>query len=134
MPIEFDDTAARLLGVCAVQDAEPLLAWLEEDEARRIDAAGLTHPHTAVMQVLLAKARPIAALPEDPAVRAWFEPLLTAQGATIAAAAEEDARAGAPAGEDAPAEELDAEEAAAPEEEAAAQEEATAAPEEAAIA
>jgi hypothetical protein len=54
MPIRYDADAAILQGLCAIEEAEPLLAFLNAVPTARVDATGLDHAHTAVIQVLMA--------------------------------------------------------------------------------
>ena len=53
-----DDGATIVLdGRCLVEEAEPLLQFLQASPAARLDWRQCTHLHTAVLQVILA-ARP----------------------------------------------------------------------------
>jgi hypothetical protein len=57
MPMDLSDTAAVLVGVCEVAEAETLLAWLQAHPQGPVDVSGCEHAHTALVQVLIA-ARP----------------------------------------------------------------------------
>lgn len=76
MPIRFDETTSWLEEVCAVEEAEPLLAWLQGGPDRRVDLGRCSHLHTAVLQVLLAARPVLAAPPEDGFLARHVAPLL----------------------------------------------------------
>ena len=65
MPISFKKGCAVLRGALDIEEAERLLTALDKDPNRQVDLAGLQSLHTAVLQVLIAKAPTCAALPED---------------------------------------------------------------------
>lgn len=67
MPIRFAEDAARFEGVCAVEEAEPLLEWLRGREAPKVDLSACEHAHTAVAQLILAFRPAIIAPPPDAA-------------------------------------------------------------------
>lgn len=77
MPIRLMKTRAAFEGVVTVEEADALLAWVNENPRRRIDLSRCTHVHPASLQVLLAARAPIAALPADPDLAAWLAPLLS---------------------------------------------------------
>jgi len=68
MPIRFDEGRAILDGVCAVEEALPLLEFLQATPGAAIDLGGATLIHSAVLQVLAAAGRPLAVPPADPFV------------------------------------------------------------------
>lgn len=76
MPIAFEADCARLSGVCGVDVAEPLLAWLIEQPHPRVDLAACQHLHTAVLQVLLVARPAVAAEPAEAFLRDCVIPLL----------------------------------------------------------
>ena len=80
MPVKLGKTVATLEGLCAVEEAEPLLAWLREHPRGKVNLARLAHPHTAVLQVLMALRPRVSAPPKDPALAAWLRPALGADG------------------------------------------------------
>jgi hypothetical protein len=59
-----------------VDEAEPLLEWLQKKPSARIDLAACTHLHPANLQVLMAARAKVASWPENPELRAWLEPAL----------------------------------------------------------
>jgi len=59
MSVRFDGNIIVLEGQCRVEDAEPLLAWLQADGTRIVDLTEAEHLHTAVFQVLMALKPPI---------------------------------------------------------------------------
>lgn len=75
MPIRFEGTTARLEGVCGVEEALPLSDWLLATDGARLDLGLCTELHTAVLQVLMAAGRPVAA-PADPFLARWVMPVL----------------------------------------------------------
>lgn len=56
MPMDLSDTAAVLVGICEVAEAETLLAWLQAHPHGRVDLSACEHAHTALVQVLMAAA------------------------------------------------------------------------------
>lgn len=76
MPIRFEDRIARFEGACAVEEAIPLAEWLDAVEEPRLDLGGCTALHTALVQVLLAAATPVAVPPEDAFLKGWVMPVL----------------------------------------------------------
>lgn len=68
----LDASCIALEGPCPVDDAEPLLQFLQATPAARCDWAKCGHLHSAVIQVILA-ARPVLVGPcGDPWVEAWI--------------------------------------------------------------
>lgn len=80
MPIAFEGDRARLSGVCGVDVAEPLLAWLSEQAHPRVDLSACQHLHAAVLQVLLVARPAVAAEPADAFLREHVVPLLRGAG------------------------------------------------------
>jgi len=76
MPIAYKKTVAVLTDVCTVEEAEELLEWLHAHPGGKVNLKELAHPHTAVLQVLMALRPKISALPRDEAVRAWLAPAI----------------------------------------------------------
>jgi len=76
MPITFKKTVAVLEGHCAVEEAESLLGWLLDHPSGKVNLKKLVHPHTAVLQVLLALRPTVGSWPEDEEVAAWLRPAL----------------------------------------------------------
>lgn len=76
MPIRFEGATARFDGACTVDEAVPLLEWLEAAEAPRVDLGGCTGLHTALLQALMAARAAVAVEPEDGFLKTWIVPLL----------------------------------------------------------
>ncbi len=79
MSIRLDGPVIRLEGECRVEEAEPLLALLQEDPGREVDLAAAGPLHTAVVQVLFALRPRIGAVPQDGFLTHWLLPLLAAK-------------------------------------------------------
>ena len=72
MPITYKKTVAVLDEVCEIEEAESLLGWLLEHPKGRLNLKRLSHPHTAVLQVMMALRPEISAIPDDPEVASWL--------------------------------------------------------------
>jgi len=59
-----------------VEEAEPLLEWLQKKPKAKVDLSKCTHLHTANLQVLMAAKPDVANWPEDIELRAWLEAAL----------------------------------------------------------
>lgn len=77
MPITFTKTQARFQNTCTVEEALPLLEFLNKAKAPKVDLAACTYLHTALLQLLLMARPRISAPPSDPVVARWVGPLLT---------------------------------------------------------
>ncbi|GEO14805.1 hypothetical protein [Microvirga aerophila] len=80
MSVRLDGHIIKLEGACRVEDAEPLLAWLQADRSRVVDLTRAEHLHAAVVQVLIALEPPLQGESRDPFVRSWIAPLLREAG------------------------------------------------------
>lgn len=76
MPIEFMRNVVSLKGVCTVEEAEPLLEWLQDQQRAKVKLKECTHIHTAVLQVLMAAKAMVTLPPEDPDLAKWLVPAL----------------------------------------------------------
>ncbi|MFD1788077.1 hypothetical protein ACFSC3_10865 [Sphingomonas floccifaciens] len=74
MSVAFAGDAIHLAGDCPVEDAETLLALLQENAAAAIDINDCGRLHMAVVQVLFAAARPVRGEPANVFVREWLVP------------------------------------------------------------
>ena len=72
MSIALGGDAIRLTSDCPVEDAETLLALLQQNPLAAIDIEDCGRLHMAVVQVLLAAARPVRGEPANPFVRKWL--------------------------------------------------------------
>lgn len=75
MSVRLVEGALRLDGECSVEDAETLLALLQEHPSATIDLRGCTRLHLAVAQILLAARRPLTGAPGDRFLRDHFLPI-----------------------------------------------------------
>lgn len=66
MPIIMEGDLAILDAHCAIEEAETLLDWLRATASPRVDLAGCTHMHAAVLQTLLAMRPAVVAAPAVP--------------------------------------------------------------------
>lgn len=76
MPMRFGKTTVVFEEGCTVEEALPLLEFLQAHPNSRVNLRTCTHMHTAVLQVLMAVAPKVAALPEEDFLRRWLTPLL----------------------------------------------------------
>jgi hypothetical protein len=76
MPHIFGEDAVRIDGVCAVDEAMPLLEFLQTHREARIDMRTCTHLHSAALQVLMVVAIRVAVLPEEEFLSRWLTPML----------------------------------------------------------
>jgi hypothetical protein len=76
MSVWLDGNVIILEGPCRVEDAEPLLGWLQADRGRMVDLAGAEHLHAAVLQVLMALQPTIRGPAGDAFLRDWIAPAL----------------------------------------------------------
>ena len=72
MPIEFDPQRVQLSGKVRLEEAEPLREWLHQHPACEMDLSACTQFHTGILQVILARAGRISALPNDAALATWL--------------------------------------------------------------
>ncbi len=81
MTVRRSDTGTVILdGVCAVEDAEPLLQMLQTDPAAVVDWTRCNHLHTAVFQVILASGIAPVGPCGDAWVAKWWAPKLPQNG------------------------------------------------------
>ena len=79
MPVTYLKTVAVLEGHCSVEEAEGLLEWLQDNPRGRVNLRDLSHPHSAVLQVLMALQPGVSVPPADPALADWLLPALGAR-------------------------------------------------------
>lgn len=68
MPIRFEESRAVLDGVCGVEEALPLLEFVQATPDCAFDLGPCTLIHSAVLQVVAASGRPVAVPPTEPFV------------------------------------------------------------------
>jgi len=76
MPIILKKTVAVLEGICEIEEAEVLLEWLLVNRKGKLNLKQLEHPHTALLQIIIAFKPMISAWPENEAICSWLQPLL----------------------------------------------------------
>jgi hypothetical protein len=78
MSVRLDGDVILLEGACRVEDAEPLLGWLQADRNRTVDLTEAEHLHAAVLQVLMVLRPPLKGSGKTPFLRDWIIPALLA--------------------------------------------------------
>jgi len=78
MGLNLNHKIARFSGICPVEDAGALHAWVQAQERPRADLSDCEHLHTALLQILLARHVEVTGLPKDPWLREWLAPLVRA--------------------------------------------------------
>jgi hypothetical protein len=78
MTMQFKDKKVVLSGVVGVEDAEPLLQWLQNHPYARVVFSDCTHVHPANLQVLRAAGVSVSAWPEDQELAKWLRSLFSA--------------------------------------------------------
>ena len=76
MALIFCGDIIQIDGVCGVDEAMPLLEFLQTQGEARVDMRTCTHLHSAALQVLMAVAVRVAVLPEEEFLARWLPPLL----------------------------------------------------------
>jgi hypothetical protein len=76
MPLRFAKNTVVFEEVCAVEEALPLLEFLQAHPTARVNLRACTHMHTAILQVLMALAPKVAALPTEAFLQRWLAPAL----------------------------------------------------------
>jgi hypothetical protein len=83
MALIFDEDPAtsgphlvRIDGVCGVEEAMPLLEFLQSHGDARIDMRTCTHLHSAALQVLMVAANRVVVPPEEEFLARWLIPML----------------------------------------------------------
>lgn len=77
MSVRRDGNVIVLEGACRVEDAEPLLAWLQADRGLIVDLTGAEHLHAAVLQILMAMRPALKGSARDAFIREWLTPALS---------------------------------------------------------
>ena len=76
MAIEYKKNQAVFSDVVSVDEAEPLLDWLQNKNSPKVDLSNCSHLHPANLQVLIAAKIQIAVWPKDENLRAWLQTVL----------------------------------------------------------
>jgi anti-anti-sigma regulatory factor len=74
MSARLNGNVIVLEGACRVEDAEPLLGWLQADRGLIVDLTGAEQLHTAVLQVLMAMRPTLKGTARDAFIREWLTP------------------------------------------------------------
>jgi hypothetical protein len=78
MALIFGEETIQIDGVCGVDEAMPLLEFLQTHDAAQVDMRTCTHLHAAALQVLMVAAVRVAVLPEEEFLSRWLTPMLGA--------------------------------------------------------
>jgi hypothetical protein len=73
MAVNYKGNEAICSDLVSVDDAEPLLEWLQAQSAARIDLSGCMHLHPANLQVLMAAKAVVSAWPTDNELASWLK-------------------------------------------------------------
>jgi len=65
-----------LEGKCPVDEAEPLLAWLQEHPKGKVNLSKCEHLHAALLQVLMTVKPKISSMPRDAGLYTWIQSAL----------------------------------------------------------
>jgi preprotein translocase subunit SecA len=71
--IQYKKNQAILIGTVSVEDAEPLLEWLQKKTAAKVDLSNCSHLHPANLQVIMAASPTITAWPADSQFADWLK-------------------------------------------------------------
>jgi hypothetical protein len=78
MAIRYKKNTAVFSDVVSVDEAEPLLEWLQKKASVRVDLSSCTHVHPANLQVLMVAKPTIIAWPMDSGLSGWLQSALRA--------------------------------------------------------
>lgn len=76
MAIEYQKEVVIFRDFVAVDEAETLLEWLQKNPEAKVDLSGLSHLHTACLQVLMAVAPDVSDWPDDDSLKKWLQSAL----------------------------------------------------------
>ena len=79
MTVIRDGDQVRLVGLCRVEDAEPLTALLQGISGATLDLSACEGLHAAVLQAILAFHPVLAGVPGDAFLRDYLLPALTGE-------------------------------------------------------
>ena len=78
MPLKFSMSTVTVEDPCSLEDAIPLLQFLQLHQEASVDLSPCVHLPSALLQVLLAERPNIIALPVDVVMRHWLLQVLGA--------------------------------------------------------
>lgn len=85
MSLDYVDGTIRLLGNCALEEAETLLQLLLDHPEAPVDWSRCSGLHSAVLQTLMAGRRRVVGEPGDDFLRRWVAPVLAGRAGTSVA-------------------------------------------------
>ena len=77
MSVTRDGDTIRLVGICGVEDAEPLAALCRAAPGTPVDVSAADRLHSAVVQALVEFEARVRGVPSDPFAAAWILPAAT---------------------------------------------------------
>ena len=77
MSVTRDGDIIRLVGICGVEDAEPLAALCRGAPGAPVDVTAADRLHSAVVQALMEFKAAVRGVPADPFAAAWILPAVT---------------------------------------------------------
>lgn len=80
MPIRFGKNSVTMDGACTVEEALPLLEYLQTHPQAKVAMRACTALHSAVLLVLLALRPKLSSQPDEPFLRRWVVPALAGAG------------------------------------------------------
>lgn len=78
MSIRYDGDTIHMEGICAVDEADALLKFLEEHKCPRVSVSQCQHMHTALLQLLLSYRVVLEGEAFNPFIWRWVVPALRA--------------------------------------------------------
>ena len=76
MPLRIERNKIYLEESCTVEDALPLVEFIQGQKNPKVDLSQCSYMHTAVLQALVGMRPKIAGVPNDPSLARWVMPLL----------------------------------------------------------
>ena len=76
MTVLLDAETILLSGACGVEEADTLLALIQQHEGFPVDLSKAGQVHTALWQVIIALQPPVTGEPADDFTRSWLMPAL----------------------------------------------------------
>jgi len=80
MPTQYDGDTIVMKGVCAIEDVDELMKYLQEHPHARVDLTGCEHMHTALLQLLMHHRVSVLGNSYSPFIWKWVTPMLAAPG------------------------------------------------------
>lgn len=83
MSVILDAGKIVLRNDCPIEDAEPLLVFLQNNPDCPIDIEGATNLHAAVLQVLMAFKRDLFGRSRDSFLQEWVVPVIAGHAVSL---------------------------------------------------